>query len=292
MAYTRIHAIKATLPKAVAYICNPDKTEENLLVDTFACGVETAKYDFAAALSKTSSTDKNLAYHLIQSFAPGEVSHEEAHRIGMELADRLLGGKYSYIVATHTDKGHPHNHIIFCAANNIEHQKYNDCKKSYYHIRELSDQLCREHNLSVIAPSKKKGKSYTEWKASKKGRSYKENLQKDIINTIRIAESYGDFLDKIRAMGYDVKGSDFGDNALKYISFRPPGQKHFIRGCSRNFGEGFTKEEIKDRIEHREKYPELHIPELHALPKPKSRIPKRDAIRRTEPRKSLIDTSD
>ena len=123
MAYTRIHAIKSTVTKAVAYICNPDKAEEQLLVDTFGCGVETARHDFEYALSQTKHSDKNQAFHLIQSFAKGEVSHEEAHQIGIELADRLLEGKYSYIVATHTDKGHPHNHIIFCAADNIDHRK-------------------------------------------------------------------------------------------------------------------------------------------------------------------------
>lgn len=113
MAYTRIHAIKSTVKKAVAYICNPDKIEEQLLIDTFGCGIETAAIDFGSALRQTKPTDKNLAFHLIQSFAKGEVSHEEAHRIGIELADKLLQGKYSYVIATHTDKGHPHNHIIF-----------------------------------------------------------------------------------------------------------------------------------------------------------------------------------
>ena len=101
MAYTRIHAIKSTVTKAVAHICNPDKTEQQLLVDSFGCSPETAMHDFDYALSRTKQSDKNQAYHLIQSFAKGEVSHEEAHRIGIELADKLLGGKYSYVVATH-----------------------------------------------------------------------------------------------------------------------------------------------------------------------------------------------
>ncbi|MBQ9360087.1 MAG: relaxase/mobilization nuclease domain-containing protein [Lachnospiraceae bacterium] len=96
MAYTRIHAIKSTVAKAVAYICNPEKTEQQLLVDSFGCHPDTAKHDFDYALSRTKSSDKNLAYHLIQSYAKGEVSHKEAHRIGIELADKLLGGKYSY----------------------------------------------------------------------------------------------------------------------------------------------------------------------------------------------------
>ena len=104
MAYTRIHAIKATVHKSIDYICNPNKTEGNLLVSSFSCVPKDAHFAFKMALSKTSEKDKNLAYHLIQSFAPGEVSPEEAHMIGKELADRLLRGNYSYVIATHNDR--------------------------------------------------------------------------------------------------------------------------------------------------------------------------------------------
>ena len=163
MAYTRIHPIKATVQKSVDYICNPDKTEGELLVSSFSCTPKYAGYEFKAALSETKSTDKNKAYNVIQSFAPGEVTAEEAHKIGMELADRLLKGNYSYVLATHNDRKYPHNHLIFCAADNYEHKKYNDCLKSYYHIREISDRLCFEHNLSITTPGKRRGKSYAEW---------------------------------------------------------------------------------------------------------------------------------
>ena len=105
MAYTKIHAITATVSKAVDYICNPDKTDEGILISSYGCSPETAAYDFKFALSKTSQSDPNKAYHLIQSFLPGEVSYKEAHQIGVELADRLLEGKYSYVVSTHIDKG-------------------------------------------------------------------------------------------------------------------------------------------------------------------------------------------
>ena len=254
MAYTRIHAIKSTVTKAVAYICNPDKTEQQLLVDSFGCSPETARHDFDYALSRTKSSDKNQAYHLIQSFAKGEVSHEEAHRIGIELADKLLGGKYSYVVATHTDKGHPHNHIIFCAADNIDHKKYNACKKSYYHIRQLSDELCKEHGLSIIEPSGRKGKKYVQWKAEQEGTSWKKRLQEDIDECIKISKSYEDFLRLIKEKGYTVTGEKIGDPHSKYIKFTAPGQERPVRGSFRNFGAGYTKEEIKDRIENPEKW--------------------------------------
>ena len=106
MAYTRIHAVKTTVHKTIAYICNPAKTNGELLISSFGTSPQTAKYDFQYALSKTDSSDPNKAFHLIQSFAPGEVSYEEAHQIGIELADKLLEGKYAYVIATHIDKGH------------------------------------------------------------------------------------------------------------------------------------------------------------------------------------------
>ena len=137
MAYTKIHAIKATVDKAIDYICNPEKTDEKMFVSSYACSPETAAYDLKYTLDHCRENIPNKAYHLIQAFAPGEVGFEEAHRIGKELADKLLEGKYSYIVTTHIDKGHVHNHIIFCAADNIEYNKYHDCKQSYYHIRKL-----------------------------------------------------------------------------------------------------------------------------------------------------------
>ena len=124
MAYTKIHAITATVSKAVDYICNPAKTDEGILISSYGCSPETAAYDFKFALSKTSQSDPNKTYHLIQSFLPGEVSYKEAHQIGVELADRLLEGKYSNVVSTHIDKGHVHNHVIFCAADNTKAHKF------------------------------------------------------------------------------------------------------------------------------------------------------------------------
>ena len=297
MAYTRIHAIKSTVKKAVAYICNPDKTEEQLLIDTFGCGIETAAIDFDSALRQTRPTDKNLAFHLIQSFAKGEVSHEEAHRIGIELADKLLEGKYSYIVATHTDRGHPHNHIIFCAADFIDHKKYYDNKKSYRHVRELSDELCKEHNLSIIIPSGRKGKKYVEWKAEQEGTSWKKRLQEDIDECVRIAKSYEDFLRLIREKGYSVSSEKIGDPHAKYIKFIAPGQERPVRGSFRNFGAGYTKEEIKDRIENPEKWQNIEQSAKEQngadTPKQKSRIkiPKKDIITRTGASRTLIDTT-
>ncbi len=248
MAYTKIHAVKATVHKAIAYICNPDKTDGSLLISSYGCSPETAHFDFKFALSKTSQSDENKAYHLIQSFLPGEVDFDTAHQIGAALADRVLEGKYSYVVSTHIDKDHIHNHIIFCAANNVDHHKYNDCKKSYYRIRHLSDELCKEYHLSVITPGAQRGKKYNEWSADKNGSSLKSDLRRDINAAIRSADTYEEFLDLIRAKGYAVKGEILNVKSPKYIAFLPPGRENFVRGSVRSLGAEYTKERIAERI--------------------------------------------
>ena len=283
MAYTKIHAITATVNKAVDYICNPDKTDEGILISSYGCSPETAAYDFKFALSKTSQSDPNKAYHLIQSFLPGEVSYKEAHQIGVELADKLLEGKYSYVVTTHIDKGHVHNHIIFCAADNVNHEKYHDCKKTYYNIRSLSDDLCREHELSIITLGEKRGKTYKEWQANKNGSAWKEQLKADIDEAIKNAATYEDCIELIRAKGYEVKGEDFGEKAHKFISFRPLDRERFVRGSAKSLGTEYTKERIRERIEEK------------ALAKDKKRVPfpaRKKPIVKDYSRKNLIDTTE
>ena len=279
MAYTRIHAVKATVQKALKYICNPEKTDGQILIDSFACGIETAHYDFMDALSKSSGVGDKQAFHLIQSFAPGEVDFDTAHQVGIELADKLLENKYSYVIATHIDKEHCHNHIIFCAVDNVEHKKYNDCKRTYRQIWNLSDELCREHGLSVIIASKQKGKTHYEWQMAEAGISWKAQMKSDINNAICEAHSYEDFISRMQTKGYEVKGETFGDNALKYLSFSASGQTRFTRVSEKNFGVGYTKESIRERIEK-------HVKAQESSPvKKKFPFPKRPDAKRT-----LIDT--
>ena len=251
MSITRIHAIKATVKRSIDYICNPAKTDGETLITAFGTTVEYAPAMFANALKKTDPSDPNLAYHLIQSFAPGEVGAKEAHEIGKELAERLLGGRYSYIVSTHTDKNHCHNHIIFCAADNITHKKYHDCKRSYWNIRHINDELCEEHNLSVIKENKHIGKSYKEWMADKAGTSWKSKLKSDINETIKQAHTYDEFLDLMKSKGYEIKDAEISPEAHKYIGFRAPGQERWVRGRPKSLGDVFTKERIRERIEEK-----------------------------------------
>ena len=273
MAYTKIHAITATVDKAVAYICNPEKTDESIYISSYACAPETAAIDFKYTLDHCRDNSPNKAYHLIQAFAPGEVSFDEAHQIGKELADKVLEGKYSYVVTTHIDKGHVHNHIIFCAADNMEHNKYHDCKQSYYRIRKLSDELCSEHNLSVIIPGGERGKKYNEWQSDRNGTTWKTQIRKDINAAIKASSTYEEFLLLMRAKGYEIKGETFGEDAPKFISFRPLGKDRFVRGSVKSLGREYTKERIRERIELKRER--------------KAVIPKRDYADRR-----LIDTTD
>ena len=168
MAVTKIKPIKSTLSKALDYIENPDKTDGKMLVSSFGCSYKTADIEFGFTLSQALQKGNNLAFHLIQSFEPGETDAQTAHEIGRQLADAVTKGQHEYGLTTHIDKGHVHNHIIFCAVNFVDHHKYVSNKRTYYGIRNMSDKLCRENGLSVVVPGKgSKGKSYAEYQAGK-----------------------------------------------------------------------------------------------------------------------------
>ena len=239
MAVTKIHPIKSTLKKAIDYITNPAKTDEKLYVSSFGCGIETADIEFEKTRLQAMNKGNNLAHHLIQAFEPGEVTPEKAHEIGRQLADEILGGKYEYVISTHIDKGHVHNHIIFCAVDFAEHKKYISNRKSYSLIRRTSDRLCKENGLSVVVPGADRGKSYAEWDAQRSGTSYKAKLKKAIDRLIPISKDLDDLLRRLEAEGYEVKRG-------RYISFRAPGQERFTR-C-KTLGVSYTEEAIADRI--------------------------------------------
>lgn len=240
MAVIKIHPIKSTLRKALDYICNPEKTDEKILIDSFGCVPETADIEFDYTLSNSvMNKGNNLAHHLIQSFAPGEVEYEHAHRIGKELADAVLGGKYEYVLTTHIDKGHIHNHIMFCAASFVDRHKYVSNRQSMYGIRNISDRLCRENGLSVIVPGEKKRQSIGELKAEAEGRGWKAKLREAIDEYIKISSDFEDFLRRMEADGYAIKRA-------KYHSYKCPGQDRFCGG--QMLGAEYSDERIKERI--------------------------------------------
>ena len=240
MAVTKIKPVKSTLSKALDYIENPDKTDGKMLISSFGCSYETADIEFGYTLSQALDKGNNLAFHLIQSFAPGEVDYEKAHEIGKQLADAVTKGQHEYVVTTHIDKGHIHNHVIFCAVNFVDHHKYNSNKRSYYGIRNMSDKLCRENGLSVVVPGKgSKGKSYAEYQAEKTGTSWKGKLKTTVDALIPQVSSFEELLTRLQAAGYEIKPG-------KYVSCRAPGQERFTR--LKTLGADYTEEAVRERI--------------------------------------------
>ena len=240
MAVTKIKPVKSTLSKALDYIENPDKTDGKMLISSFGCSYETSDIEFGYTLSQALDKGSNLAFHLIQSFAPGEVDYEKAHEIGKQLADAVTKGQHEYVVTTHIDKGHIHNHVIFCAVNFVDHHKYNSNKRSYYGIRNMSDKLCRENGLSVVVPGKgSKGKSYAEYQAEKTGTSWKGKLKIAVDALIPQVSSFEELLTRLQAAGYEIKPG-------KYVSCRAPGQERFTR--LKTLGADYTEEAIRERI--------------------------------------------
>ena len=240
MAVTKTHPIKSTLRKALDYVLDPKKTDGALLVSSFACSAETADIEFEWTRKQSSERGTHLARHLIMSFKPGETTPEQAHEIGMKLAAEVLGGKYEFVLSTHTDKGHVHNHLIFNAVSFVDYKKYHSNKSTYHFIRRTSDRLCREYGLSVIEPSKNKGKSYSEYTADKNGLSWKSQLRLAIDKAIRRSRDFDDFLLRMELAGYTVKRQE------KNISFCNSERNKFMR--SKTLGSNYTVEAIKKRI--------------------------------------------
>ena len=243
MAVTKIKAIRGTLSKAIAYILNPEKTDEKLLVSSYGCASETAAREFEwtrkIAEQKGMNPVRIIARHVIQSFEIGEVTPELAHEIGKQFADEILSGKYEYVLTTHIDKDHVHNHLIFNAVDFVDYHAYKSYKRIYYDMREVSDRLCKENGLSVIPPSQNKGMSYKEYTEAKRGTSWKQKLKQTIDRLVITAKDYDDFLRLMQEAGYEIKPG-------KYISFRAEGQDRFTR--SKTIGENYTEERIKERI--------------------------------------------
>lgn len=231
------------MSKAIAYILNPEKTDEKLLVSSYGCASETAAREFEwtrkIAEQKGMNPVRIIARHVIQSFEIGEVTPELAHEIGKQFADEILGGKYEYVLTTHIDKDHVHNHLIFNAVDFVDYHAYKSYKRIYYDMREVSDRLCKENGLSVIPPSQNKGMGYKEYTEAKRGTSWKQKLKQTIDRLVITAKDYDDFLRLMQEAGYEIKPG-------KYISFRSEGQERFTR--SKTIGENYTEERIKERI--------------------------------------------
>ena len=249
MAATRLIALHKNKGKSVAaclksrtdYAKNPDKTNEGKLVSSYACSTLTADEEFMLSKRQyelaTGRRQKNdvIAYQIRQSFKPGEITAEEANKVGYELAMRFTKGKYAFIVATHTDREHIHNHIIYNSTALDGTRKFRDFFFSALAVQRLSDLICLEHQLSVIEI-----KPYRERQRRTLYPPKESNRDRlcSVIDSI-LAEKpkdYEDFLQKLEQQGYEVKRG-------KYTSVKGARQKRFIR--FRTLGAGYSEEELK-----------------------------------------------
>ena len=258
MAVTKIKSIKSTLKKALDYIMDESKTDGKLLVSGGNCAPETAYLEFKMTeetckevIGDYSKKSNNLAYHMIQSFdRKDKITPEEAHRIGEELAKKLTDEKYEYVVATHIDKGHIHNHIIFNAYSYATYRKFNCNKDTFKELRAISDELCKENGLSIVENPKGKGKHYKEWLENKKGTSWKAYIKDTLDELIDKVKLFDELKTEMINRGFEIKEG-------KYIAFKAPNQQRFCRG--KTIGEEYTKEAIENRINENNKAKEIII---------------------------------
>lgn len=225
------------------YVLNGDKTNNGEFVSSYCCDPHTVAAEFALSKRQyfcfTGREHKNeiIAYQLRQSFKPGEITPEEANKIGYELASRLLKGKYAFIVATHIDKHHIHNHIIWDSIILDCTKKYRNPLGSFYHIRRLSDLICIEHNLSVIENPSTKDSQYSKWDGCEKRVTNRDRIRTDIDEILKLnPKTFDEFLDSLFSMGYEIKRG-------KNISIKHPDQKKYARLSS--LGEGYSEDVLK-----------------------------------------------
>ena len=236
-----------SLSDRTEYAMNPDKTDGGLLISSYECDQDSVEVDFLLAKEQyraiTGREPKKgkdvIAYQLRQSFYPGEITPEEANRMGYDLAMQFTGGQHQFIVAKHIDKAHVHNHIIFNSTTLDCTHKFNNFLGSSDTVRDMSDRMCLEKGYSIITEPEKKGKAYAEWNAEKKGNSWKAKLKKTVEEILPGCRDFEDFLRQMQESGYEVKRG-------KYISLRAPGQKRFTR--LKTLGDEYAEDAIRVRL--------------------------------------------
>ena len=233
-----------SLREALDYAANRDKTEQSCFESSYTCTLETAFADMRQTKERWHKSGGVQGYHLVQSFAAGEVTPELAHQIAKELADRVLGARYEYVIGTHLNTDHIHSHIVWNSVSRIDGKKYHSNGKSYVtEIRAVSDELCRKYKLSVIDTenSKHVAKPYAEWLAEKNGQpTWRTAIRQDVDEAIQQSLTWRQFLSVLERKGYEVR------MGRKYPVLRPPGKERFVR--FKTLGKRYTPEAIQTRI--------------------------------------------
>ena len=239
---TKPAASAGSLEEAIDYALNRDKTETVVFEDAIGCTCEDAFADMLATKRRFHKVDGVQGYHLIQSFAAGEVSPELAHLIGLELAEQLLKGKYEVVITTHLNTSHYHNHLVFNSVSMEDGKKYHSNSRSYYEdVRRISDSLCKKYGLSIIQPEGGKGRSYAEWQAEREGKpTWRTAIRMDIKEAVEESFSWRQFISAMEKKGYAFKLN------RKYIALRAPGMERYVR--LKSLGENYTEEAIRGWI--------------------------------------------
>ena len=233
-----------SLQDALDYAANRDKTEQSCFESSYACTLETAFSDMRQTKERWHKLGGVQGYHLVQSFAAGEVTPELAHWIAKELADRVLGGRYEYVIGTHLNTGHIHSHIVWNSVSCVDGKKYRSNYKCYVtEIRAVSDELCQKYKLSVIDTenSNHVAKPYAEWLAEKNGQpTWRTAIRQDVDDAIQQSLTWRQFLSAMERKGYEVR------MGRKYPVLHPPGKERFVR--FKTLGKRYNPEAIQTRI--------------------------------------------
>lgn len=257
MATSKLKTIKSTLKKAIDYIINPEKTDDGHLIYSHACSTATADIEMGLTAKQGTGRGDRIAYHLMQSFSPDDdISPEKALTLGIEFAQKVTGGNTEFVIATHIDKDHIHNHIIFNSVDYARHRKYHSDKKDKYRIRDINDEICKENNLSVLPRYVPRRKNKYKDKGIHKGEEagWQNKLKKAIDDAILSATSFDEFLVAMEMEGYTIKHG-------KHIAFHAPGQIRIDKNGkerdaysrAKSIGDDYTEDAIRARIENGEK---------------------------------------
>lgn len=253
MAILKINVIRRALNASIGYVQNPQKTESigfqstygirDTLTSGFHCSCDEAYAQMQATKQYFHKPDGILGYHFIQSFAPGEITPERAHQVGCEFITRCFGD-YEVVISTHTDHDHIHNHIVVNSVSFVDGRKYLSTPASFYKLRGISDEICRESGLSVIQhPPKKSTRQYAEWRAEQKNcPTIRSLIREDIDVILSQARTLDEFWSLLRTRGYEIRLNE----KRKYVIIRHPNGKRFIR--LKSLGEDYTPRQLAVRI--------------------------------------------
>ena len=264
MAATRIMSIhinkgktaRQCIGERLDYIMNPKKTDGGILVSTYACSPETAADEFMffrqEYQTNTGRTQNNevIGYHVRQAFKPEEITPEEANEIGKELASRMTDDQFAYVVATHIDKHHIHNHIIICSTDLEGQHKYRDVKQSAKDLAQISDSLCREHSLSVIQNPRDKTVTYDKWQGNQRRFTHRDELRMIIDAALRMQpDGFDALMQLLEDAGCRIKRG-------AQISIKPPEGERFIRLDT--LGPEYDETSLRRTLAH----DHVHIPKI------------------------------